>query len=368
MKEINLDRISQYFEAPKGKVTLGIDGFVDEVFEVVSVRTSPTEYVLYESMRDFAKSVYDVGAGGYGSEVLRKRRSHGGFTAHTGEAVDNLGINLTLVGMFGNGKDNIDPVYQVFSDGCTVYSVGDTGLCPTLEFANGKLLMPYSAEIAKVDWAQVTGALSPEELRAAFQNSTVVGLGYWSMLNNFDDLVAKLCETVVTPGTRMFFDFADLRKREKQALLDVLQLLAGLNDTFPMTLSLNEHEAGILFSYMGKEFDWKAPEQADQHIEYVRQQTGLDELVVHTPYFAVAATASEGTAVVPQRYCTNPVLTTGAGDNFNGGYVSASAQKGGLNLAERLLVANATSGHYLRNGYSPNPAELRREMEQFDSF
>ncbi|MCL2828609.1 MAG: carbohydrate kinase family protein [Oscillospiraceae bacterium] len=363
MKEINLDRISQYFEAPKGKVTLGIDGFVDEVWQVISVRTSPTEYVLYEKMQDFAKSVYDVGAGGYGNEVIRKRRSHGGFTAHTGEAVDNLGIDLTLVGMFG--KDSIDPVYQIFSDTCNVFSVGNTGVCPIFEFADGKLLLPYSEEIANLTWTQLTGALSPDELRAAFQGADIVGFGYWSLLDHFDDMVAKLCESVLTPGTRMFFDFADIRKRDKQALLDTLQLLAGLNSKFPMTLSLNEHEAGILFSYMGREFDWKNPEAADQDIEYVRQQTGLDALIVHTPYFAVAASASEGTAVVLQRHCKNPVLTTGAGDNFNGGYVAASAQQGALTLAERLLVANATSGHYLRNGYSPDPAELRHEMEQF---
>ena len=366
MKEISMDRISRYFETQTSKVTLGIDGFVDEVWEVVKLRKSPTEYVLYEKMKDFAKSVYDVGAGGYANEVIRKRRSHGGFTAHTGEVLDRLGMDLTLVGMFGEGS--IDPVYQVFQDNCKVFSVGDTGLCPTLEFADGKLLLPYSETIVNVDWAQLTRALSPENLSAAYQDADIVGLGYWSLLNHFDDLVTNLCEQAIKPGARMFFDFADIRKRDKQALLDALKLLAGLNSKTSMTLSLNEHEARILFSYMGREFDWRAPEKADQDIEYVRQQTGLDELIVHTPYFAVAATVFEGISVVLQRYCENPVLTTGAGDNFNGGYIAASAQKGALNLSERLFVANATSSSYLRHGHSPDRAGLRAEMEQFPAL
>ena len=366
MGEVNFDRISRYFQNPKTKVTLGIDGFVDEVWQVISIRTSPTEYTLYEKMRDFAKSVYDVGAGGYGNEVIRKRRSHGGFTAHTGEAVEQLGINLTLVGMFG--KENIDPVYQCFSERCKVFSVGDTGLCPTLEFNDGKLLLPYSEPIVNVSWAQLESVMSPEDLRVAYEDADIIGLGYWSMLNNFNELVSNMCSLSKNPDARMFFDFADIRKRNKQDLLDTLQMLSTLNDKMPMILSLNEHEAGILYSYMNKEFDWKAPEKADADIEYIRQLIGLDELVIHTPYFAVAATASEGTAVVLQRHCESPVLTTGAGDNFNGGYISASAQKGALTLSERLLVANATSGCYLRTGLSPTPEALMSEIRQFPSY
>ena len=366
MSEINFDRIAQYFQTNKAKVTLGIDGFVDEVWQVVSVRTSPTEYVLYDKMRDFAKSVYDVGAGGYGNEVIRKRRSHGGFTAHTGEAVDQLGLNLTLVGMFG--KDKMDPVYEVFNEYCKVFSVGDTGLCPTLEFKDGKLLLPYSEPIVNVDWAQLEAAMTMAQLKEAYENADIIGLGYWSMLNHFNELVSNMCKLSKNPDARMFFDFADIRKRDKQALLDTLQMLSELNDKIPMILSLNEHEAGILYSYMGKEFDWKAPEKADQDIEYIRQLVGLSELVIHTPYFAVAATAAEGTAVVSQRHCESPVQTTGAGDNFNGGYISASAQKGGLNLSERLIVANATSGCYLRTGVSPTPDALMVELRQFPGY
>ena len=363
MSDICIDRICRYFETPSGKVTLGIDGFVDEVWEVVCVRKSPTEYVLYDKMKDFAKSVYDTGEGGYANEIIRKRRSHGGFTAHTGEAVDRLGINLTLVGMFG--KDEVDPVYRVFSEACKVYTVGPTGLCPTLEFKDGKILLPYSEEIVNVDWAQLTSALPPQQMDNAYGSADIVGLAYWSLLNNFNDLVVKLCENAVKPGARMFFDFADIRKRNKQALMDSLKILAELNGKNPMILSLNEHEAGILFSYMERSFDWRKPETADRDIEYIRKQAGLDELIIHTPYFAVAATAAEGTAVVLQRYCDNPKITTGAGDNFNGGYISASAQKGMLNLKERLLTANATTLFYITNGYSPDRAELRRTLELF---
>jgi len=364
-----IDRIIKYFETQKGRVTLGIDGFVDDVWQIVAVRTSPTEYMLYEKMQAFAKSVYDVGAGGYANEIIRKRRSHGGFTAHTGEAVDRLSVDVTLVGMFGkDGEEGIDPVYKTFSDNCKVYSVGTTAVCPAYEFSDGKILLPYVAGISGVNWETITNAMSKSEIKSAYGGATVVGLGYWSLLDNFDSLVAQLCEKAIKPGTRLFFDFADIRKRDKQALLDTLDLLAELNKERPMTLSLNEHEATILFSYMDRDFNWKKPKSADKEIEYVRQRTGLDELIVHTPFFAVAATAREGTEVVLQRYCSNPLITTGAGDNFNGGYMAASAETGGLSLSERLLVGNAVSSFYIRNGFSPNRAELESELEKYGTF
>jgi sugar/nucleoside kinase (ribokinase family) len=364
MKDLN--RIINYFQNKKGKITLGIDGFVDDVWQIVSVRTSPTDYSLYEKMQDFAKSVYNVGAGGYANEIIRKRRSHGGFTAHSGEAADNLGMDVTLVGMFDKeGGGGIDPIYQTFSKNCKVYSVGTTAICPTFEFSDGKILLPYVAGIAGLSWKQLTDALTKDELESAYGNATVMGLGYWSLLDNFDDLIVKLCENYMKAGARLFFDFADIRKRDKQALMNTLKLLSELDKTNPVTLSLNEHECGILFSHFGREFDWKKPELANRDIEYVRNQIGFDEIIVHTPYFAAGASATEGVEVVLQRYCDNPVVTTGAGDNFNGGYMCAIADKGGLNFAERLLVGNAVSGYYIRNGASPTLDGLKSELEKF---
>ena len=366
---INIEQIFHCFEAPIGKIALGIDGFVDDVWQIISIRTGPKDYVLYENMRDFAKSVYDVGSGGYANEIIRKRRGHGGFTAHTGEAVDNLGLDLMLVGMFDQeGGGGIDPVYHVFSDRCKVFSVGCTAVCLIYEFANGKMMFPYVAKIAEIDMGHLTNAFSKEELASIFGERDVVGLGYWSLLDNFDNLITKLCDDFIKPGTRLFFDFADIRKRTKDALFGTLKLLAKINERTPITLSLNEHEGTILFSHFGKDFNWRNPEGADKDIDHVRQQTGLDEVIVHTPYFAVGASSAEGVAVVRQRFCENPVITTGAGDNYNGGYMSAIAQKGGLNLSQRLLVGNAVSSFYVQNGASPNKEELAYEINQFKAL
>ena len=58
MKNDLIDRVSQYFDTQKSKITLCIDGCVDEVWQIVQKRTSREEYALFDRMSDFAKAVY----------------------------------------------------------------------------------------------------------------------------------------------------------------------------------------------------------------------------------------------------------------------------------------------------------------------
>lgn len=352
------ERLEAYFNKKGGKVTLCIDAFVDEVWQVISMRKDDGEYKLYDKMQDFAKAIYDSGTGGHTNEVVLKRRSYGGFTCNTGKLVSRLGFDLTMVGMYG--KDGIDPVYQPFQENCNLISIGNPGKTQIFEFLDGKVMLAYVEEINNINWEQLLSTVKWEVLQATFKEADIIGLGYWSFLRHFDELIAKLYDNFVTTGNckRLFFDFADIRKKEKHLLLNTLKKLAVLNKQVPITLSLNEHEASLLFSYMGRPFVYNDISRAGENINYIREQTGLDELVVHTPYFAAAATATEGSAVVSQIYCENPVITTGAGDNFNGGYLAASVRKGELNLKERLLAGNAATGFYVQNGYSPDTAEL----------
>lgn len=359
--------ISEYFEKIEGKITLGLDGFVDEVWQVLAKRNSHTDYILFDKMQDFAKSVYDAGKGGYANEIIRKRRVYGGCVCNTGKAAGKLGCSLTMIGMFG--KPALDPVFKEFQETYSLTSIADPAICQIFEFTDGKLMFPYVAETFDLNWQFLSNALPKEDL-AAIMDADIVSIGYWSQLPAFDELITGLCENFLIKNRcrRIFFDFADIRKRTQESLEQTLKVLAKYNEKLPMTLSLNEHEANLLFSYMGKNFDWKNPGAVEEHIEYVRKKAGLDELIAHTPYFAAAATAGEGTATVMQRYCEDPIITTGAGDNFNGGYLAACLGENKLNLAQRLFVGNATTGFYIRNGYSPDKTDLIGEMERMADY
>jgi sugar/nucleoside kinase (ribokinase family) len=139
-----------------------------------------------------------------------------------------------------------------------------------------------------------------------------------------------------------------------------LELLKKLSEKTPMTLSLNEHEAAAIFGIYDETLD-DAGKPLIEKLEDIRKQLGLDELVVHDPHFGVAACSGEEPAFVKARYCTNMVRSAGAGDNFNGGYIAAKLA--GLNITERLYVANATVGHFIRTGIFPTVEDMIKQMD-----
>jgi len=206
-------------------------------------------------------------------------------------------------------------------------------------------------------WERIVNALGMDKLVDLFQKSDIIGVGYWSLLPAFDDIVEQICACLPKDGKtrRFFFDFADVRKRDEASLVSSLQMLKKHNGNFPMTLSVNEHEAVVLFGLYNETMDGEGKLLTNK-IELIREQIGLDELVVHTPQYAAAASKSDSAALIPQGYIEKPVRTAGAGDTFNGGYIAGILA--GLDISERLYMANATVTYFLNNGMPPSRNEL----------
>jgi sugar/nucleoside kinase (ribokinase family) len=187
-----------------------------------------------------------------------------------------------------------------------------------------------------------------------------MAFGYWASLPYFDDMVTQISKIAVQQGNpkRLFFDFADIAKRPEATLIKTIGLLKALNQELPMTLSLNEHEAALLFKAFHLPFQTEA-QALEDNLNQLRRLAGLDEVVVHTPHLAVAA-AERGSAAAPQAHCKKTVRTTGAGDTFNGGYLAAYLYH--LDLPERLAAANAATRWFVRNGDAPNIEQLLLEI------
>ena len=364
----SVKRIANYYDNQKGNITMGIDGVVDEVWQVTESFTSANEPIFYNKVSDFANAILARGSGGMSFPVMPKRRSHGGFTANTGKAVGRLGGTTTLFGVFG--KDELDPAFEEMKEFNTM-SIDQPPINTIYEFHDGKIFMGARTLRKVRDWEYFVKNIGMDVMRKAYAEANVVGHGYLGTVSVFEEVVTNLINNFLADGPchRMFFDFANIQNRPKDELMGVLKTLSELNKKVPMTLSMNEHEGKILFGFLGRDFDWIDPLPSTcQDIEYVREQIGLDELLIHTQYFAVGASASEGSALVKQRRAEKIVITTGAGDNFNGAYISSCLQKGVLSLAERLFVGNAVTGSYVRNGNSPDKHALKKEMDELAKF
>jgi sugar/nucleoside kinase (ribokinase family) len=179
------------------------------------------------------------------------------------------------------------------------------------------------------------------------------------MLPFMNDIWRHLRDEVLKPLPRtdrlLFVDLADPAKRTREDLRGALELLGQLQQHVHVVLGLNLQEAVQVAAAIG----WPAFNRPEEQIEALavrlQRQLRLGTVVIH-PRAAAAAADQHGSAWFAGPFVKEPKISTGAGDHFNAGFVTARLL--GLNLAEALGLGTATSGYYVRHAQSPTLAEL----------
>ncbi|MGZ0654275.1 PfkB family carbohydrate kinase [Coraliomargarita sp. W4R53] len=357
-----INKYADYINNMSGNVLLGCDGFVDETYEIVEERKSLTEFSAIEHLKQFGELLVERADGGVGVELVPKRRCEGGFGINSGRIAAILGLKPRLPGLYG--KAAIDPAFVEFEDICELHSLGDPALTIAIEFGDGKLLMTNLEAVSSLTWADFEKHFTEEQLKKLFSDVDILGLGYWSLTADFDGFFQgfmKQYETL-TPPSRMFFDFADIKKKSSESFVKSLELIKSYNSKIPMTFSLNEHEVLELCSRVGIERPELNPATIGSTLKIAREKIGFDELVVHTPEFAAASSATDGEAYAIQERQKKVIRSAGAGDSFNGGYMCASL--GDLPIKERLVMANAATAFFVTHATGPTKEELIAQIEK----
>jgi sugar/nucleoside kinase (ribokinase family) len=355
---LDMGRIGGLVRSLSGKAALGADGFVDEVWSLVDGRDDGGEPIPMSGMRRFGEMVCARGTGGLTNEIVRKRRSYGGFVCNTGRVAVSLGVELGMLGAFGRAV--IDPAFGEFKGKAQMLSFGDPAVSHILEFGDGKIMLPHLQELLGATWEGIVAKVGVDGIKSVFKGADVASIGYWSLTPDFENIMQGLFEHCFAsdPPKRLFFDFADIRARPGKEIKEAFLGLSRLSPRIPMTLSLNEHEAQRLFSILG--LRGGGAEATAEAAQRTCSLTGFDEVIAHTPEFAAAGSLSEGPAAARQDKCLRPVRTTGAGDSFNGGYIVSCLA--GFSLEERLMAANATTRHFVGKGFPPDREGLIEEI------
>lgn len=358
----DIKEYADYIDNMNGNILLGCDGFVDETYQIVEERKSQSDFTAIQDLKKFGELIVARADGGVGVEIVPKRRCEGGFGINTGRIAACLGLKPVLPGLYG--ENEIDPAYEEFKESCELTSLGDPALTLAFEFENGKLLMSDLQAVSNLKWADFEKHFGADKLKEIFSDVDILGLGYWSLTAHFDDLFKGFMAQYETlkPPRRMFFDFADIKKKSSESFVKSLELIQRYNSKIPMTFSLNEHEVMELFLRIGVECAEETPEAIAAALTIARKKIGFDELVVHTPEFAAASSATDGEAFAIQERQTNVIRLAGAGDSFNGGYICASL--GDLPIKQRLVIANAVTAFFVTRATGPNKEQLIAQIEK----
>jgi sugar/nucleoside kinase (ribokinase family) len=88
---------------------------------------------------------------------------------------------------------------------------------------------------------------------------------------------------------------------------------------------------------------------------YIARHVSIGTLVIHPLKEACCLKHGEF-SIRKGPYCVKPRLTTGAGDNFNAGFVLGELM--GLEATESLILGMASSGFYVRHARSARYEEI----------
>jgi sugar/nucleoside kinase (ribokinase family) len=346
--------------APKSAL-VGLDGFVDTIVKPVAQRTGQGEaFTPIETITEFAQRI--AGAAGKSTNIefyplMEKLGGNGPIMAY---ALIAAGTRLTYVGALG--RPSLHAVFHDFASKAEIVSLCEPATTTAAEFKDGKLMLGQLSSLDTITLETIDAVMGAENFRKTLATSDLVALVNWTMIPNMTAILESLVNEVLPAlpareGRVFFFDLADPEKRSREDLLEVLQIIARFGAFGSVTLGLNLKEAQRVHAELGFAARGESEDDLKTTAADIRTNLGLATVVVHPRQSAACATA-QGTSWVPGPYTDKPLITTGAGDHFNAGFVQG--QLLGLDPEGCLALGVCTSGHYVRTAESPSLDDLEK--------
>lgn len=333
-------------------VLVGFDGFIDSILYAVDERHDSDTFRRIDSMSDFGKRITDAAGKSCNIELVSNMVKLGGNGPILANALANFGYEVTYIGALG--VPTIHPVFTDFVSSCKrVISLCDPATTDALEFKDGKVMLGKMSSFTEVNWLNLLKQIPEEELNTLLQDIELVACVNWTMLPYMNGIYKGLGEALIQCGRRLrlFIDLTDPRKRLTQDVLEALELLQTIQPVADVILGLNELESAQIADALGL----MTSHDLQYRAEEIRKTLDLDIVVIHPRDCAYAAQGGE-TYHIHGPFTQNPVMTTGAGDVFNGGFCHGLLA--GLSTEEALASGVCASGFYVRNSRSATHEEL----------
>jgi fructose-1-phosphate kinase PfkB-like protein len=347
-------------------VTVGFDGFVDEIIHLVATRSDQNHFQRIPDLTAFGNRVLAAAGKSANIEMVPVQIKIGGNGPIMANALGANQVDLSYVGALGSPA--VHPVFAELEERATVFNIIEPGHTDALEFEDGKLLMGKYAHLKDLDWEFIEESMGGDRFFELINRSKLVAMVNWTMCPGLSDIWRHLLERFeAAPSVErsiFFFDLADPEKRTQEDIREALDLICGFEKYHDVILGLNEKEAEEIAEVVGCEVPSGSDHERVGRLTLLLQRAiGVGTVVVHPRAFAAAASAGdEAAAVVDGPFTANPKISTGAGDHFNAGFCMGKLI--GLPNEGALLTGVATSGFYVRTAHSPSLKELAERMQR----
>ncbi len=345
---------------------VGLDGFVDSIIAVVDERRDARDYSRIPTIASLAERIGAAAGRSTNVELVTTLTKLGGNGPIMANALAAFGVKVTYLGSLG--YPTLDPVFEEFAKNAEVHSIADPGRTDALEFEDGKLLFGKMFPLAEVTWENIERSGKRALVEQHMAEASLVGFVNWTMLPFMSDIweamQREICPKLNGEGARrrMFFDLADPEKRPIHERERAMKLITSFQEHFDCILGLNEKEAFEIGEVLGLAGYDHGRAGLQALTGAIRKHVPVDTIVVHPTRYALACSGGK-VDVVDGPFVAKPLITTGAGDHFNSGFVLGKLL--GLPNPQALLCGVSTSGFYVRTGRSPAVADLLGMMRDW---
>ena len=283
----------------------------------------------------------------------------------TANALGFLGMNVNCVGALGYPQSHT--VFKNFPANCRFYSFADPGTATAFEFNDGKIMIAQMGSLNELGWNKIKNIIGIDTLINIYKESDILCIVNWSEIDASTDIWKGILKDLVfqyaKPGKKQiaFFDLSDCSKRTSALISEALMLLKEFGRYTNVTLSLNKNEARHIYRVL---YNKDPVDDLALLGEKIFEKLKIDILLLHSSKEAVALN-NEGRFTCSSFFINNPIISTGAGDNFNAGFCAAQLLK--LDLESSVLFANSVAAFYVKTGISPQLTDVIHFLEEAKS-
>ncbi len=344
-------------QAPVG--IAGFDGFIDTFIHMVQP----------DKMSEFGPKV--AAAAGIATSFPAEHRGdkfggNGPLIASALHGVHSGEIDLTYIGAMG--REEIMEIYREALAGKAkrLVSLADPAHSDCIEFADGKVMLSDLRACEEITWERLLECISESELDEILKRSNFVAAVNWGKLIHVGEIWLNLAKKLQQLGVSakhvsFFMDLAEFEHRSEEDVKKLLERLHEITAQCHTLLSFNLKEAWQMAEALGGSFGGRKEAEAVAELAgFLRQRIDVDRIVIH-PNDGAACASADGVTYVMGPMCQQPLISTGAGDNFGAGCLSGAIK--GLDDLGILLCGVAASGYFVRSGKSATFAEIRSLLE-----
>jgi sugar/nucleoside kinase (ribokinase family) len=346
---------------PAKKVTAGFDGFADTIVRIIKNKDAANSNELFTTIKDFGAYISEKAGGSFSLELEEISMKLGGNMPITANAVARLGAKVNCIGALGHPQ--LHKVFDELAVTCNCYSFAEPGTATAYEFNDGKIMLSQMRALNELKWDAIKKIIAADTFIKLYDESDLLCLLNWSEIDASTNIWKGILNDVMPfcKGERekrtIFIDLSDCSKRTNNVINEMLGLIKLFRTYAKVILSLNNNESRCICEVLfGKDVRYDFETAGSKIFE----QLAIDTLLLHSSKKAITFSA-RGRFEADSFFVGSPVISTGAGDNFNAGFVAAQLMN--LDITSSLIFANAVAALYIQSGISPQVNDVIQFLE-----